>query len=58
MYNKTVSDQTIDLNDLQREVEKLLAFLNDRQTGHMSWHKFMKERLENIHKFTSRALGK
>lgn len=55
---KTANDPTIDLNDFQKEVEKLLALLNDRQTGLTTWHEFMKEQLENIHKFTSRALGK
>lgn len=48
----------IDLDELQKEVEKLLALLNDRQTGTMGWHGFMKERLEDLHTLTSKALGK
>lgn len=48
----------IDLDELQGETEKLLALLKDRQHGLMTWNMFMKERLENIHRISSLALGK
>lgn len=49
---------TVDLDRLQQEVEKLLALLKDRQTGLAAWHDFMHERLENLHKLASQGLGK
>ena len=48
----------IKLDDLQRETEKLLALLNDRQPGLISWNEFMHERLQNLHELTSQALDK
>lgn len=51
-------DTGISLDDLQTEAEKLLALLKDRQTGISVWHMFLHERLENLHKLTSQALGK
>lgn len=48
----------ISLDDLQQETEKLLALLADRQPGLMTWNEFLQERLQNIHKLTSQALGK
>ena len=50
--------QGISLDDLQQETEKLLALLKDRQPGLMTWNEFMHERLQNLHKLTSQALGK
>ena len=50
--------KSIKLDDLQLETEKLLALLNDRQPGLMSWNEFMQERLQNLHRLTSQALGK
>ncbi len=48
----------INLDDLQQETEKLLALLNDRQPGLMSWNEFVQERLQNLYKLTSQALDK
>jgi len=48
----------INLDDLQQEAEKLLALLEDRQPGLMTWNEFMQKRLQNLHKLTSQALGK
>ena len=48
----------INLDDLQQETEKLLALLNDREPGLMTWNEFLHERLQNLHKLTSQALGK
>ena len=48
----------INLDDLQQETEKLLALLKDRQPGLMTWNEFMQERLQNLHKLASQALGK
>jgi len=50
--------KSINLDDLQQEVEKLLALLKDRQQGLMTWNEFMQERLQNLYKLSSRALGK
>jgi len=58
----TVMDENknngVNLDELQQEVEKLLALLNDRQPGLMTWNEFMWERLQNLHKLTSQGLGK
>lgn len=54
--SETIHD--INLDALQQEVEKLLRLLTDRQPGLISWNHFMNERLENLHKLTSQALGK
>lgn len=48
----------INLDELQGEVEKLLALLKDREPGYMGWCMFMNERLTNLHALTSKALGK
>lgn len=48
----------IDLDGLQVEAEKLLALLNDRETGLSSWWTFLEERLWNLHKLTSQVLDK
>jgi hypothetical protein len=48
----------INLDELQQETEKLLALLKDKQPGLMTWNEFVHERLQNLHKLTSRALGK
>jgi uncharacterized protein YlxW (UPF0749 family) len=42
-------EKKINLDELQREVEKLQALLNDRQPGHMSWNQLLHERLQNLH---------
>jgi hypothetical protein len=38
----------MNLDDLQNEVEKLLALLRDRQPGLFAWNDFMRERLSAI----------
>lgn len=50
--------KSINLDDLQQEVEKLLSLLTVREFGLMTWHEFVRERLDNLHKITSQALGK
>lgn len=50
--------KSVSLDDLQQEIEKLLALLKDRQPGLMTWNEFMQKRLQNLHKLTSQALGK
>jgi len=54
----TAETNGINLDELQREVEKLIGLLKDRQPGMISWHEFMQERLTNLHKLTVKALGK
>ena len=44
----------IDFDDLQQNVEGLLTLLKFRDTDLSSWHKFVKKRLQNLHKFTSK----
>lgn len=48
----------VNLDDLQQEAEKLLFLLKDRQPGLMTWNERLHERLQNLHKLASRALGK
>jgi hypothetical protein len=43
------------LDELQAEVEKLLALLKDRQPGLMAWNMFLNERLEAIQKMIESA---
>ncbi|MBU1046860.1 hypothetical protein KKH36_03730 [Patescibacteria group bacterium] len=43
----------VDLDELQKELEKTLSLLENRQPGLMSWNTFLKERLQNINKMTS-----
>jgi hypothetical protein len=38
----------MDLDELQRETEKLLLLLVDRQQGTVSWHMFLRDRLTAI----------
>ncbi len=45
----------MNLNELQQEVEKLLALLKDRQTGLMSWNMSLDERLKAILKLINSA---
>ena len=46
------------LDELQVEAEKLVALLQDRQEGLMSWHSFLRDRVQKIHELTSRMLGR
>ncbi|MEK7120311.1 MAG: hypothetical protein AAB824_02100 [Patescibacteria group bacterium] len=48
----------LDLDELQRETEQLLALLKDRQLGVMSWYMFMRERLQNMRALTSKFLNR
>lgn len=50
--------QTINLDDLQQELKMTLALLKDRCPGLVSWNEFLRERLTNLHRLTSQALGK
>ncbi|OGZ29228.1 MAG: hypothetical protein A2427_03040 [Candidatus Nealsonbacteria bacterium RIFOXYC1_FULL_40_7] len=50
--------KSVNLDDLQQEVEKLLALLKDRQPGLITWNGFMQERLQALHKLTSAVVGK
>ena len=52
------TEKGVNLDDLQQETEKLLALLKDREPGLMTWNEFLHERLQNLHKLTSQALGK
>lgn len=45
----------MNLDELQKEIEKLLVLLKDRQQGMMSWNMFLEERLKNIHKMIESA---
>lgn len=54
----TIPKGTISLDELQQEVEKLLALLKDRQPGQLTWHGFMVERLTRLNTLTSIALCK
>lgn len=45
----------MNLDELQREVEKLSSLLNDRQPGTMTWNMFLSERLTNIKKLIEKA---
>lgn len=51
-------EKSVNLDELQRETKQLLALLEDRQIGMLSWHIFMRERLSYLHHLTSKALGK
>lgn len=46
----------MNLDELQTETEKLLALLNDRQPGFMTWNLFLVERLTAIKKMAE-AVG-
>lgn len=48
----------VDLEDLQKETEKLTALLKDRHPGLMTWNEFMRASLQNLHRLASQALGK
>jgi hypothetical protein len=45
----------MNLDELQAEVEKLLALLKDRQQGLMTWNEFLVERLKNIKALMEKA---
>jgi len=46
----------VSLDELQREMEKLVALLKERQYGQISWHMFLNERLKNLY-FILNAVG-
>lgn len=52
------NNEGISLDDLQQETEKLLALLKERKPGHVTWNEFLQDRLRNLHKLASQALGK
>lgn len=45
----------MNLDELQRETERLLALLKDRQHGTMSWNLFLQERIQNITNLAAKA---
>lgn len=45
----------MNLDELQKETEKLLLLLKDRQTGLMSWNMLLTERLKEIKKLIESA---
>lgn len=47
-----------ELDLLQGESTKLVALLQDRQPGMLTWNQFLSERLTRINELTSKALGK
>ncbi len=49
--------ESINLDELQREVEYLLSLLVDRHRGKVSWEFIMQNHLQKLHKLTSLALG-
>ena len=58
--NTTATAETkkgIDLDELQRETERLLSLLRDRQPGLMSWNEFMHEQLTKLHALAAQALS-
>lgn len=57
-YRETEGAELGNLDDLQKQTEKLLSLLNDRQPGLMTWNQFMLERLESLQQLISQALGK
>lgn len=49
---------SLNLDELQGEIEKLLGLLNDRQPGLISWHQCMNERMTSLHTMLSAAFGR
>jgi len=45
----------MNLDELQKEAEKLLALLKDRQQGTMSWNLFLHDRLASIKEMIEKA---
>jgi hypothetical protein len=48
-------NKPMNLDELEKETEKLLSLLRDRQPGLFTWRGFMKERLENIVRMAAQA---
>ena len=44
----TVENFNMNLDELQKETERPLALLKDRQPGIMTWNDFMRERLQSV----------
>lgn len=49
--------QGIDLDELQRETQTLLALLTDRHPGLATWNEALRNRLQTLKKLISQALG-
>jgi len=47
----------VNLDELHQEAKKLVALLDDRQPGLMSWNQFMQERMQKLHALTILGLG-
>jgi len=50
--------KSVNLDDLQGEIEKSLGLLSDRHPGLSAWNGCLHDRLQELHKLTSQALGK
>ena len=53
----TEQKKGVSLDELQEETRKLLALLEDRHEGLMSWSQFLHDRLKNMYGLVSEALG-
>lgn len=56
--SEALGGQIIDLDELQKEAEKLVALLTEREPGLMAWNMCIRERLESLHKLLSKAFSK
>lgn len=54
----TTHDVWADLNSVQEEAQRLVAILNDRHPGLMTWNMMLAQRLEKVHALTGKVLGK
>lgn len=45
----------VDLDKLQREAEKLLKLLQDRQPGLATWNKFLSDQLKELKRLIGQA---
>ncbi|HSV94616.1 MAG TPA: hypothetical protein VLH94_01365 [Spirochaetia bacterium] len=48
--------RTMNLDEFQVEIEKMLSLLKDRQTGMISWYGFFLDRLKSLHSMISRVV--
>lgn len=55
---RTKKKRKINFDKLQEDAEKLVSLLKDRQPGLFTWNAFLHERLRNLRRLTSHALGK
>jgi hypothetical protein len=48
--------RSLNLDQLQEESDKMSNLLKDRQTGMVSWHQFMHERVNNMYSLVAQGL--